>query len=246
MGQYSPVPLAFSWTFLAFLLEQEIHYPLVDYYSDHSVWSCLLTMLTQVFVCVADTKLAKYCCKKPITFVCQVQAQTHEAGATMKQSTGGNPGYMETSSTLHSRWQTKPTHFCRAVLRSAGCTNSKQIYDNILNNHFRKSNISRTDVTALSEYSACSRCLCVCWSFFSTCGVSLQFNRKKGPWGTQTPPGSSHTSLTSGRWGRSSGGKGGDECSGVRQAGKDRLGRHTFILDCRPKTPSKTLLLSAR
>lgn len=61
-------------TFLTFLLEQEIHYPSVDQYSDRCVWSCLLTQSSRSRVCVVDKKLAEQCCAKLIISVCQVQA----------------------------------------------------------------------------------------------------------------------------------------------------------------------------
>lgn len=51
-----PALLSSSRTFLAFLLEQEIHYPSVDY-SDHN--ETILTMFTPVFVCAVDTRLAE-------------------------------------------------------------------------------------------------------------------------------------------------------------------------------------------
>lgn len=89
MGWKTPAILSSSQAFLEFLIEQEIHYPSVSHHSDHSVWNCLLTMLTGAFACAVDTKLGERCCKTTDNIRLPSSGINSEAGATMEQSTWG-------------------------------------------------------------------------------------------------------------------------------------------------------------
>lgn len=92
MGWKTPATLSSSQAFLEFLIEQEIHYPSLSHHSGHSVWNCLLTMLTGAFVCAVDTKLAERCCKTTDNIRLPSSGINSEAGATVEQSTWGLGG----------------------------------------------------------------------------------------------------------------------------------------------------------
>lgn len=89
MGWKTPATHSSSRAFLEFLIEQEIHYPSVSRRGDHSVWNCLLTMLTGAFVCAVDTKLAERCCKTTDNIRLPSSGINSGAGATVEQSTWG-------------------------------------------------------------------------------------------------------------------------------------------------------------
>lgn len=92
MGWKDPARLSSSQAFLTFLIEQEIHYPSVKHRSGHSVWNCLLTVLTGAFVCAVDTKLAQRCCKTTDNIRLPSSGINTEAGAPMEQSAWGAGG----------------------------------------------------------------------------------------------------------------------------------------------------------
>lgn len=166
MGWKTPATLSSSQAFLEFLIEQEIHYPSV---SHHSVWNCLLTMLTGAFVCAVDTKLAERCCKTTDNIRLPSSSINSEAGAAMEQSTWWGGVCLGES----RRTNTRVSHHT-----------SEMIDDN---KPLRQTYLK------------------VCQAAVTMFG-SRQFNRKSTH-RTQTLPGSSHTSLTSGRWGTGTGGK---------------------------------------